>query len=45
VTADEKELPPDAFPYVRALMRELSFKPAVPLVVLPTNLDSQGLVF
>jgi hypothetical protein len=33
VTADEKELPPDAFPYVRALMRELSFKPAVPLLL------------
>jgi hypothetical protein len=33
VTADEKELPPEAFPYVRALMRELGFKPAVPLLL------------
>ena len=33
VTADEKELPADAFPYVRALMRELSFKPAAPLLL------------
>ena len=33
VTADEKELPPEVFPYVRALMRELSFKPAVPLLL------------
>lgn len=33
VAADEKELPPEVFPYVRALMRELGFKPAVPLLL------------
>lgn len=33
VTADEKELPADVFPYVRALMRELGFKAAAPLLL------------
>jgi len=33
VSADEKEIPSDAFPFVRALMRELGFKPAVPLLL------------
>jgi hypothetical protein len=33
VSADEKELPADAVPYVRALTRELGFKPAVPLLL------------
>ena len=33
VAADEKELPSEAFPYVRARMRELAFKPAVPLLL------------
>jgi hypothetical protein len=33
VTADEKEIPPEAISFVRALMRELNFKPAVPLLL------------
>lgn len=33
LTADEKEFHPDIFPYIRALMRELSFKPAMPLLL------------
>jgi len=33
VTADEKELPREALPFVQGLMRELNFKPAVPLVL------------
>ena len=33
VAADEKELPPEVFPYVRALTRELSFRPAIPLLL------------
>jgi hypothetical protein len=32
-TADESELPKDVFPYVRAVTRELSFKPALPLLL------------
>jgi hypothetical protein len=33
VTADEKELTKESIPFIRALMRELSFKPAVPLLL------------
>jgi hypothetical protein len=33
VTADEKELAKESVPFIRALMRELSFKPAVPLLL------------
>lgn len=46
VTADEKELPKDSVPFIRALMRELSFKPAVPLllsaysVMQPTDFEN-----
>jgi pyrimidine operon attenuation protein/uracil phosphoribosyltransferase len=33
VTADETQLPKEAFPFVRALTRELGFKAAVPLLL------------
>jgi hypothetical protein len=33
VAADEKELSPDALPYIRALTRELGFRPAIPLLL------------
>ncbi len=42
VAADEKELPDEALPYIRALTRELGFRPAIPVLlsaysVLQTN--------
>jgi len=33
VLADETQLPKDSFPYVRALTRELGFRPALPLLL------------
>jgi hypothetical protein len=33
VAADEKELPQEVLPYVRALTRELGFRPALPLLL------------
>src|SRR5208282_4581342 len=33
VAADDKELPQEVLPYIRALTRELGFRPAIPLLL------------